>query len=257
MKINEFWNLIEEICPSSLAEEWDNSGPQISFDEDEVTKALVALEITFDVIKEAAELNANCIITHHPQFFGGNAWITPDYTIGKYTLELVKNRISVYSAHTSFDTLNGGNNDCFGKIIGAKNISMPNSDEMYRIGEIDKMTVSELINYLSDKLSIDKSFVHLVGNPSQMVSKIAWCTGSGFDMSYQAYKDGAECFITGDLKYHDARDAKERGMNIIDVGHFGSEKIFTHNMAKKLRAATDLEIVESSNDVDPFYTPIV
>ena len=43
-------------------------------------------------------------------------------------------------------------------------------------------------------------------------------------------------------------------MNIIDIGHFGSEKIFAQNMAKKLRIATDIDIIESSMDVDPFCT---
>ena len=253
MKIKEFWNLIEEICPSELAEEWDNSGPQISFDYDEVERVLVALEVTFDVIKEAAKLGANCIVTHHPLYFGGTAYITPEYTIGKYTLELVKNRISVFSAHTSFDNLPGGNNDCFGNLIGAKNITVSDSEEgIFRLGNIEPMKVSELIDDVCDKLSIDKSFVHLVGNPDAVVSKIGWCTGAGFSFVYPAYKCGAECFITGDMKYHDARDAAERGMNVIDIGHFGSEKIFTHNMAEKLKSVSEIEILESTMDTDPF-----
>ena len=258
MKIKELWNLIDAICPPDLAEEWDNSGPQISFEEDELTNVLVALEITFDVIKEAVSKNANCILTHHPQFFDGNAWITPEYTIGKYTLELVKNRISVYSAHTSFDSLKGGNNDYFGKVLGIESISMPSDEGMYRLGDIKKMKVADLIHHICERLSIDERFVHLVGNPNKEVSRIAWCTGAGFDMSYQAYNDGAECFITGDLKYHDARDAKERGMTIIDIGHFGSEKIFAENMASLLRGAvSDIEIIESEMDEDPFVGGLI
>lgn len=255
MKTKELWNLIENVCPSELAEEWDNSGPQISFDDDEVAKVLVALEVTYDVIKEAISLGANCIVTHHPQFFDGNAWINPEYTVGAYTLELVKNRISVFSAHTSFDNMLGGNNDFFGELIGAKNVVVPSVEEgIFRIGDIPETKVSELISYVCERLSIDKGFVHLIGDRDALVSKIGWCTGAGFDFAYQAYREGAECFITGDVKYHDARDAHERGMNIIDIGHFGSEKIFAQNMAKKLRIATDIDIIESSMDVDPFCT---
>ena len=253
MKIKDYWNLIEGICSSELAEDWDNSGPQISFDDDEVKRVLVALEVTYDVIKEAIDLGANCIVTHHPQFFDGYGWITPEYTIGAYTLELVKNRISVFSAHTSFDNLIGGNNDCFGDIIGAENIIVPPIESgIYRLGNIPRMTISDLINHLCNKLIIDKNYIHLIGDPNKVVSKIAWCTGAGFDFSYEAFKDGAECFITGDVKYHDARDAAERGMNVIDVGHFGSEKIFSHNMAEKLRGLSGLEVIESSFDIDPF-----
>lgn len=253
MKIKDYWNLIESVCPSELAEEWDNSGPQISFDEEEVKKVLVALEVTYDVIKEAISLGSNCIVTHHPLFFDGNGWITPEYTIGSYTIELVKNRISVFSSHTSFDNLVGGNNDYFGDIIGAKEIFVPPIEAgIYRLGNIHRMSISELINHLCNKLSIDKNYVHLIGDPNKLVSKIGWCTGAGFDFSYEAFKEGAECYITGDVKYHDARDAAERGMTVIDIGHFGSEKIFSQNMAEKLRKISEHEIIESNCDTDPF-----
>ncbi|MBO4235761.1 MAG: Nif3-like dinuclear metal center hexameric protein [Firmicutes bacterium] len=255
MKTTEIWNLIGNICPSELAEEWDNSGPQISFDDDEITKVLVALEVTFDVVKEAIKLGANLIVTHHPLYFGGNAYITPEYTIGKYTLELVKNRISVFSAHTSFDNLVGGNNDSFGELIGADDITVSDSEEgIFRLGNVKPIKVSGLIDDVCKRLSISKHFVHLIGDPDATVSKIAWCTGAGFGFVYPAYKCGAECFITGDVKYHDARDASERGMNVIDIGHFGSEKIFTHNMAEKLRKVLDVTVFESNMDVDPFCT---
>lgn len=256
MLIKELWNTIEKISPLELSEEWDNSGPQISFDDDEITKIIVALEVTYDVIKEAISEKANCIITHHPLFFEKAACITPEYTIGAYTLELVKNRISVYSAHTNFDNLVGGNNDCFGEIIGVKNIEVPDIElGIYRIANIPSIKIKDLMDSICDSLSIEKSFIHLIGNTEDEVSRIAWCTGAGFDFIYDAYNDGAECYITGDVKYHDARDAHERGMNVIDVGHYGSEKIFTKNMADKLRneIAEDL-ILESKEDKDPFTT---
>ena len=41
-------------------------------------------------------------------------------------------------------------------------------------------------------------------------------------------------------------------MNILDIGHYGSEKIFTENMADYLRNNTDLDIIESEADLDPF-----
>ena len=255
MKTVELWSLIEKICPGELAEEWDNSGPQISFDEQEVSKVLVALEITYDVIKEAIAAGANVILTHHPQFFTKNAWITPEYTIGTYTLELVKNKISVFSAHTSFDNLKGGNNDCLGEILGIKDIAMPTEEGLiYRTGRVEPVKIKDFITHICNALDIDKNFVHLVGDPEKMVTNVAWCTGAGFEFIYDAYKHGAECYITGDVKYHDARDASERCMNVIDIGHFGSEKIFSHNMAEKLKAASGLDILESHMDSDPFYT---
>ena len=254
MKTKELWNLIEEICPLTLAEEWDNSGPQISFDNQDVSKVLVALEITYAVIEEAVRIGADCIVTHHPLYFDGNAYITPEFTIGAYTLELVKHKISVYSAHTNFDNLVGGNNDYFAQVLGIKEVTIPDvQGSIYRTGTVDSRTVGELIDDICNALSIDKSFVHLVGNKDVVVSRVGWCTGAGFDFIYDAYNEGIECYITGDVKYHDARDAAERGMNVIDIGHFGSEKIFAHNMAEKLMTLSGIEIIESEMDIDPFF----
>ena len=63
-------------------------------------------------------------------------------------------------------------------------------------------------------------------------------------------------YITSIKKYHDARKAKEAGIAVIDAGHYGTEKIFVPNMAAKLRKAlgSDVEIIESQVDIDPFTT---
>ena len=59
-------------------------------------------------------------------------------------------------------------------------------------------------------------------------------------------------YITGDVKYHDAQLAKGLGIAVLDAGHYGTEKNFTHNMAEVLRKGTDAEIIESQIDINPF-----
>ncbi|MGO0916177.1 Nif3-like dinuclear metal center hexameric protein, partial [Clostridioides difficile] len=39
-------------------------------------------------------------------------------------------------------------------------------------------------------------------------------------------RQGAEVLITGDVKYHEAQDALDIGMCIVDCGHFDTEDIF-------------------------------
>lgn len=60
-------------------------------------------------------------------------------------------------------------------------------------------------------------------NPKDMVRRIAVCGGSGGDMWLQAQKKGADVLVTGDVRYHAARDMLEAGMNFIDAGHFATE----------------------------------
>ena len=67
---------------------------------------------------------------------------------------------------------------------------------------------------------------------------------------------GADIFITGDLKYHDARHADDIGLCVIDAGHFGTEVIFADNMAAQLSElfGDSLEIIISETDIDPFFS---
>jgi len=90
------------------------------------------------------------------------------------------------------------------------------------------------------------------GYLDSQVKKVGLCSGAGADFIEQAKSAGCDLFITGDLKYHQAQKAKELGINVLDIGHYGSENIFTENMAAYLRNNTDLEIIESKSDLNPF-----
>ena len=96
-------NVLEEIAPLALAEEWDNSGMQIDTGKKEVERILVALEITERVIDEAVREKCGMIVCHHPLLFVPVRRIAPDFTVGHYILRLIKEGISVYAAHTCFD----------------------------------------------------------------------------------------------------------------------------------------------------------
>ena len=87
-----------------------------------------------------------------------------------------------------------------------------------------------------------------------MISKACWCTGSGSEFMESALVDDCDLFITGDLKYHDAQKAHELGINILDLGHWGTEKIFVSNMASDLKTLEidGLEVIKSELDLNPF-----
>jgi len=59
-----------------------------------------------------------------------------------------------------------------------------------------------------------------------------------------------DLFLTGDIKYHDAMDAKIRGISLIDIGHFESEKFFVDIMYENIK---DLKVeVIKTNSKNPF-----
>ena len=252
MNTRDFIKKMDKISSIELAEEWDNCGIQIEAG-DSISKVLVALEVNAQVVDEAKSFGVDMIVTHHPLFFGGFRSITNDVLPGKYSLELIKKGISVYSAHTNFDIMSGGNNDFIAKLIGISDVK---AHGIVRTGRIKKpLTLRELAKNIAKDLDIELGKVRLIGNPNQKVKKLCWCTGAGSDYIMDSFELEADVFITGDIKYHDAVTIEELGMNCLDIGHFGSEKIFTENMANMIKKhIKSVEVIVSKNDKDPFKT---
>ena len=96
--------------------------------------------------------------------------------------------------------------------------------------------------------------VSFCGDLYHNAGKIGLCTGAGSEFIHAAKEAGCDLFITGDVKYHTAQTAKEMGLNVLDIGHYGSEKIFTDNMASYLRNNCDIEIIKSTEDLNPFLS---
>lgn len=255
MKLDKIQELIEYIAPLHLQESWDNSGFQIKLKNTDVSKVLVAMEITEKVVEEAIFENVDLIVTHHPMLFSSIKCVDDNNFIGNYIVKLINNGISVYSTHTPFDKCSGGNNDYLAKLLHLCDIDVMASDEsgFCRVGTVDgHCTIGEYIEQICQWLKIDKSFMSFCGDLDEEVSKVGLCTGAGADFIDLATKEGCQLFVTGDVKYHTAQTAKELGLNLLDIGHYGSEKIFVQNMAKYLSDKTDIEIIESIVNLNPF-----
>lgn len=119
---SEISDVLNQIAPLSLAEDWDNSGFQILLDKKEIRTVLLCLDVTAAVIKEAINANADLIISHHPMYFSSFRNIVSGDLISDYTIELIKNGISVYSSHTSFDKAEKGTNFYLAKMLGLSDL---------------------------------------------------------------------------------------------------------------------------------------
>lgn len=249
-----FYRTMETLCPSELAEEWDNCGIQIDTEYDEVNRVLVALEVTEAVIREAEEVNADMIVTHHPLLFNGLRSICADDSVGGLVYRLIRSGISVYSCHTSFDSLEGGNNDELGRLLCLSEVEkFESGNPMCRKGVTPfEISLEDFVRGLSSSLAIEPRKLAVVGDPSATICTVGWCTGAGAEFIPEAAQEGLDLFITGDLKYHQAQEAKALGIAVIDAGHYGTEKIFGANMTDLLASKTNCEVIQSRIDIDPF-----
>jgi len=132
-KISEIASIIEEIAPIRLAEDWDNVGLIIGDYNQDIKKILLALDITSEVVNEAEQLKVDLIITHHPLIFSPIKKITQDSYITKIAIELIKNNISVYTAHTNLDKSPRGTSYSLANLLGLQNLSYLKLDTTFRM----------------------------------------------------------------------------------------------------------------------------
>jgi dinuclear metal center YbgI/SA1388 family protein len=99
--------------------------------------------------------------------------------------------------------------------------------------------------------------LRVVGDGTRSISKVAVCGGSGISLLGEALRQGADVLVTGDVKYHEARSAEEKGIALVDAGHFHTEKIFIRHLAQRLRQEATGEgwsvaFLEMEGEEDPF-----
>lgn len=258
MEVAKFIEIVNKISPEENALKWDNGGIQILFREKQLEKVLIALDITEGVIDEALHLGANLILTHHPIFFLPLNRIDENDYLGKLTVKLIQNKISVYSAHTSFDNLKGGNNDYLCKmleIVDTYDLNVDDKELIGKIGYFEKsFKLNEIIGKIKNKLEISEK-LSVVFNDDKLVRKVAICSGSGGSLVQTAIDHECDLLITGDINYHAALTANGNGLKIIDITHYHSEKIFIKNISEMIKANFNekLSIVQCKLDQNPFH----
>lgn len=120
----EVFKIIDEIAPRHFAESWDNAGLQVGDPRSEVDRVLLTLDVNLEVAAEAKGRGAGLIVSHHPIFFGPLKSINLDRPEGELIANLIKNSITVYSAHTNLDIVSGGINTVLAEKIGLTDISV-------------------------------------------------------------------------------------------------------------------------------------
>lgn len=236
MSVNkrELIEIIENIAPKELMEPWDNTGIQIHTERETAERILVCLDVNMDTIAEAVEKKCDYIVSHHPMFFEPLKRISAEDPPGRCALKLIAHGISVYSSHTSFDTVEGGNNDYLADLFDLEKVEIPEAEPIMRTGFFpEPISMREACDLVAEKLGHIYP-IKYAGDENRSIGKVAICSGAGGSLIGAAKALDCDLLITGDLKYHDALFAQEVNMNVIDGGHFETEILFIKNMGGKL-----------------------
>ena len=224
-------NMLQEFSPMETAESYDNVGAIIGRRDAEVTKILVALDCTLDVVREAKELGAELIVTHHPLLFHARKNLLEEDAEGRILCEMVRARLSMIAAHTNLDQTELSGSACCAKLLKLQNIRKA-SDYLF-LGELDHPTKAmELENQIANALSFP---VRRYGNGEQMISTLA-IAGGADDGDWQAAQAiGAQALLTGEVRHHNALAASMSDFVLFDGGHYGTEAPLVPFLAEYLQ----------------------
>jgi dinuclear metal center YbgI/SA1388 family protein len=265
LRIQDITSSMDDFAPPRLAENWDTVGLQIGEPERLCQTVCLALDLTRNTLDEAIAHGADLIITHHPLLLRPPQSIRFDQPLGNLIQRLCAENISLYAVHTNLDSTAGGLNDHLAKIVGievTRSLSPPpisalniSHDKVVGLGRVGHLKKTESLKHLANRLheSLNPAALRVIGDNDREVTTVALCTGSGGSLVQEAIASGADCFVTGDIKYHQALDARAVGMAIIDVGHYATE-IASISILKSVlttRFGSDLKIIPLKAAADP------
>jgi len=231
--VGEIFRSLSEFAPLERKMDFDNVGFLVGFQDAPVSRALVALDITDEVVAEAIECGAQLIVSHHPLFFNLKS-VTDTDRIGRKVTALLKNGVSAICMHTNLDAANGGVNDALAKAAGLENVDIlhPQAQDSQgqayscnRIGRLPSpMPMAEYLPFLKERLRANGLRYHDAGRPVSLVAVVGGAGGGDLEHAIAA---GCDTFISSDIKYDTFLAAKEAKINLIDADHFCTENVVT------------------------------
>lgn len=247
--VKDIYAALDAAAPFAMQESYDNSGLLVGDGTETITKVLLALDITIPVVKEAATLGAQLILSHHPVIWGGIKQISSAHPVW----HLIEKHITAIASHTCMDIATEGTNKMLGNALRDTLPLCENITPLHTLSggrtlgcccDLQQPIQQEdCILALQQALHCDGIRYYHDHTPIQ---RIAWCGGSGGDLISDAIACGADVLITGDLKHSEWCDAVNRGMGVFDCGHFFTEQPVLAQFRHILQTAFPaLEIIDS------------
>lgn len=252
-RVSELIAAFENIAPSALAEPWDNVGLVIGDPRAALTRLLVAVDLSLEVIDEAEAQGCEAVVAYHPPIFAAHKRLGPD----DLAYHAIRAGLAVYSPHTAFDVADGGTNDALCDLLGLfdRRPLKPRTPGGPGPGRIGRLPVHCSARALVDlvKLKLRLPFVLTAGPLDREVETVAVCAGAGGSMVDDAAREGAELYLVGELGHHDALRAARLGLTALCTLHSHTERLALPALAARLRRALPgVQVEVSARDRDPF-----
>lgn len=258
--VKDFYDFLDRKAPFRTQMDFDNAGFLVGRGDREVTRVLVALDITPAVIEEAAAKGCQLILAHHPVIWGKLGQVTDESSTGKNVLALIEQGIAAICAHTNLDAAEGGVNTQLALRVGLtdtvplEEMGVDAEGRPYGIGRVGKLPDGPLP--LGTFAQLVKEGLHLDGlralDAGRPVEKVAVGGGACGSMLPLVQAMGCDTFVTSDLKHDLYLGARALGINLLDAGHYSTEAVVCPALAawtKEAFPAVEVLLAERQGEV--------
>lgn len=240
--VGDIHTFLASLAPEELQASFDNSGFLVGERARPVHRVLVSLDITAPVVEEAVAMGAELVVSHHPVIFNPIRRVTDDDTTGKLLLALIKSEVAAICMHTNLDAVQGGVNDALAAAAGLVGVSLlrkeglDSSGRPYGIGRVGELHEPTDFETYAKRL---KAALGCGGlrccDAGRRVRRVAVGGGACGSMLADAIAAGCDTFVTADVKYDVFLEARARGVNLIDAGHYPTEQVIIPSIADALQ----------------------
>ncbi len=259
--VSEIYDYLDRKAPFRYQAGFDNAGFLVGHGGRQVERILVALDVTPETIREAAEKGCQLIVAHHPVIWGQIGQVTDGTTTGKNLLALIEQGIAAICAHTNLDAVEGGVNTALAARLRLED-TVPLEEEgiddrgvAYGVGRVGvlpggPMSLSGFADLLKEALDLDGVRVLDAGAP---VCRVAVGGGACGSMLPLVKAMGCDTFVTSDLKHDLYLEARALGINLLDAGHYATETVVCPVLKDWLEAGfPGLEVIVSQTQGEVF-----
>ncbi len=261
LPLSQLLTTFESLWPVAGAEEWDRPGLTTGGANQKISKVLLCVDITREVLAEAKSNSCELVVSHHPLLLKGVNFLAEEQLKGELVSFAVKNSIALYSAHTNADIVVGGVSDVLaGKLGLTSSVPLIATGTGIGHGRIGKLRtaqkLSEYAKFVASQLPATNAPIRVAGNLDLVIDTVAVVGGAGDSFIPAAAASGAQVLVTSDLRHHVTLDAvsdPSTPLALIDVSHFAAESLWLEPTRKLLaEALPQVSFLVSQISTDPW-----
>ncbi|HEX5567393.1 MAG TPA: Nif3-like dinuclear metal center hexameric protein [Streptomyces sp.] len=247
--LSDVLTALDELWPPEWAEQWDAVGTVCGDPDAEVNRVLIAVDPVWETAREAVELGADLLLTHHPLYLRGTTTVSAGTFKGRVVHTLIRGGVALLVAHTNADRADPGVSDALAEALGLRVVAplVPDpTDPAGRrgLGRICELDVPEPLGRFAERvarrLPATAQGVRAAGDFERTIRTVAVCGGSGDSLFDQVRAAGVDAYVTADLRHHPASEAVQHGgPALVDAAHWATEWPWCEQAAAQLDAVSE------------------